>query len=96
MNRYQEALVLLRRNKVVGLSDACHLVFEHHTFPTENSNRAKLKNWLIKQKVRGSIIKASGNYSSAYQLTRGSTPQVYLFNRQLIEKAKQDLQTVDM
>lgn len=96
MNRYQEALVMLRRNKLIGLADACYLVFQHHQFPTENNNRYKLKKWLIKQNVRGSIIKANGKYSSAYQLAYGRTPQIYLFNQQLIEKAKQDLQTVDM
>lgn len=93
--RVEEAKVLLRRNKVIGLADACYLVFEHHTFPTENSNRVKLKRWLINQNVRGSVIKATGRYANVHQVTYGRTPSIYLFNSSLIKKAKQDLQTVD-
>lgn len=93
MNRTEEALTLLKRNKIVGLADACHIVFENNTFPTEKKNVDRLKRWLIKQNVRGSIIKAKGQYANVHQIAYGRTPQIYLFNSSLIKKAMSDLST---
>ena len=81
----------LNTKGIVGLSEAAQIVFSDSRFPTEANNLYKLRQWLIKKNIKGTIIKARGNYANAFVNVHNRIPQLYMFNKEVIEMAYDEL-----